>query len=64
MEEVTPSRLRAVLGKRVEVLAFGISYVGILAKVDAKNGVIRIEDKKDYVILELERIENFQVLAR
>lgn len=63
-DEVSPSRLKAVVGKKVEVLAFGVSYVGKLAKVDAKNGLIRIEDEDDYVVLEIERIENFRVVAR
>ncbi len=63
-DEVSPSRLKKAIGKRVEVLAFGISYVGKLTKLDAKNGLIRIEDKDDYVVLEIERVEDFKVLRR
>lgn len=62
IEEVTPSKLKSALRKRVEVLAFGISYVGTLKKVDLDEGVIRVEDEKDYVVLEIERIEAFRVL--
>ncbi len=61
-DEVTPQRLRAALRKKVEVLAFGVAYVGWLKKVDFDEGIIRIEDKKDYVVLEIERIESFKVL--
>ena len=64
MEEVNPSDLKKNLGKKVEVLAFGIAYVGILKKVDPRAGTIRIEDKEDYVVLEIERIESFKVLGR
>lgn len=63
-DEVSPTRLKAALGKRVEVLAFGVAYAGKLKKVDTKNGLIRIEDKDDYVVLEIERIEDFHVLRR
>lgn len=62
MDEVTPEQLRAAKGKKVEVLAFGIAYVGVLEKIDHKEGTIRIEDKEDYVVLEIERIEDFKVL--
>jgi len=64
MDEISPSRLKAAVTKRVEVLAFGISYVGTLKVVDAKNGLIRIVDKDDYVVLEIERIETFRILSR
>lgn len=63
-DEVSLPKLKSAVGKRVEVLAFGMSYVGILKRMDAKNGLIRVEDKKDYVVLEIERIENFRVLRR
>ena len=63
-EEVTNKKLKEAIGKKVEVLAFGIDYIGILKKVDVQGGMIRIEDKNDYVVLEIERIESFQVLDR
>ncbi len=58
--EITPKGLKASLGKRVEVIAFGLAYVGRLEKIDMKNGTIKIVDRKDYVILEIERIEAFR----
>ncbi len=63
-DEVSLSKLKVAVGKRVEVLAFGMSYVGTLKNIDHKNGLIRVEDKEDYVVLEIERIENFRVLRR
>jgi len=63
VDEVSPSQLKAALGKRVEVLAFGMVYAGTLKKVDTKNGLIRVEDKDDYVVLEIERVESFRVVA-
>lgn len=63
-EELSLEKLKASLGKKVEVLAFGISYVGQLKAVDLHSGTIRIEDKEDYVVLEIERIESFRLLRR
>lgn len=62
--EITPGVLKGAIGKKVEVLAFGVSYVGILKKVDLEPGTIQIQDSGDYVILEIERIEAFKVLGR
>ena len=61
-EEINPSQIKSSLGKRVEALAFGLCYAGKLTKIDLKEGTIRIEDEKDYVILEIERIESFKAL--
>lgn len=58
--EAQPEKLSALLGKRIEVFAFGISYTGLLKSVDAQAGIIRIEDGNDYVVLEIERIEGFR----
>ena len=61
-EEVSHTTIEKALGKKVEVLAFGISYVGILKKIDSKVGTIRLEDRDDYVVLEIERIRSFRVV--
>lgn len=63
-DEVSASQLKQAVGKKVEVLAFGITYVGILKKVDDHGGTIRIEDKGDYAVLEIERIEAFKIIGR
>lgn len=51
--------LMAAVGKKVEVFAFGITYIGELKSVDPDNGFIIISDGIDTVQLELERIESF-----
>jgi hypothetical protein len=63
-DEVSSKDLREAIGKRVEVLAFGINYVGVLTNVDSRAGTIRVEDKEDYAVLEIERIESFKVIGR
>jgi len=49
-------------GKKVEVFAFGITYVGMLTGIDNENGFISITDGEDTAMLELERIEHFNVV--
>lgn len=62
--EISIKQLKAALGKQVDVLAFGISYVGTLKKVTLDKGTIQITEGDDYVILEIERIESFKTLRR
>lgn len=50
-------------GKEIEVIAFGISYSGILKEVDVENGLIVVEDEEDTAVLELERISSFRKLG-
>ncbi|MBI2092068.1 MAG: hypothetical protein HYY43_02380 [Deltaproteobacteria bacterium] len=54
--------LLAAKGKRVEVFAFGITYIGKLTSVDTENGFISVTDGEDTAMLELERIEQFSLL--
>ncbi len=61
-EEVTPEMLKRATGKKVEVIAFGISYRGRLEKVDLRRGTIRVVDGKNAATLEIERIEFFAKL--
>ena len=49
-------------GKQIDVIAFGISYVGTLDKVDIENGYIVVSDEEDTAVLELERISSFKLL--
>jgi len=49
-------------GKRVEVIAFGIAYTGILKTIDTDNGTIVVSDGDDRAVLESERIESFSQL--
>jgi hypothetical protein len=62
-DEITVARLKKNIGKKVEVYAFGMIYVGVLKSIDTRHSLVRIEDKVDYVLLEIERIENFHVVG-
>jgi hypothetical protein len=50
-------------GKRVEIIAFGILYVGTLKKVDIDNGTIIIANGDDQAMIEIERVESFSLAA-
>ncbi len=50
-------------GKKVEIIAFGILYVGILKKIDINNGTIQISNGEDNAVLEIERIESFSLTS-
>lgn len=50
-------------GKMVEIIAFGILYVGILKRIDINNGTIQISNGDDNAVLEIERIESFRLTA-
>ncbi len=54
--------LLAAKGKKVEILAFGITYIGKLTSVDPENGIVTVSDNEDAVTLELERVEYFNVV--
>ena len=48
-------------GKRVEIIAFGIAYTGVLEHVDADGGNVVIADGDDKATIEIERIESLSV---
>ncbi|MBU4484748.1 hypothetical protein KKA47_04950, partial [bacterium] len=48
-------------GKRVEIVAFGISYVGILEILDEDDGVAIVSDGHNEAMIELERIDSVTV---
>lgn len=50
-------------GKKVEIIAFGIPYTGILKKVDIEDGIINIIDDDNLAVLEIERIESFSLVS-
>ncbi len=61
MNEVTHEMLKKSVGRRVEVIAFGIAYRGKLEEFDSRTGTIRIVDpRRNRAVLEIERIEGFQ----
>lgn len=61
-EDPLIQELLAAKGKRVEVLAFGIMYIGTLTSVDPEHGYITVTDGEDTAMLELERVESFDVV--
>ncbi len=52
-------QLQDFIGQRVEIIAFGISYLGVLQEVDYDRGTLQLEDGEDKAILEIERVEYF-----
>lgn len=61
-EDLSITRLTDFKGRKVEIIAFDISYMGILEEVDFERGTLKIVDGEDFVILEIERVESFSVL--
>jgi hypothetical protein len=58
---ISITRLQDYIGKKVEIIAFDISYMGTLTSVDYDNGTLKIEDGEDFAILEIERVESFSL---
>lgn len=56
------TRLKDFVGRRVEIIAFNISYRGALTEVDEDRGTVKIVDGEDFVILEMERIDAFYLI--
>ncbi len=61
--ESSISKLDYLLGKRVEIIAFGISYIGKLDAIDYEQGTLKISDENDSAILDLERVESFGLVS-
>ena len=61
MQQEDPSitQLKNLIGKKVEIIAFDISYIGILEEIDFERGTLKIVDQDDFAILEIERVESF-----
>jgi len=61
-EDHSITRIQDHIGKRVEIIAFNISYRGTLSEVNLDTGTLKIVDGEDFAILEIERIEAFSLL--
>lgn len=61
-EDYSITRLQDYIGKKVEIIAFNISYMGILEDINFETGTLKIVDGEDFAILELERVESFSIL--
>lgn len=60
--ESSISRLQDYVGRRVEIVAYNISYMGVLQQFDLEKGILKLIDEEDEVFLEIERVEYFSVL--
>ena len=61
-EDFSITRIQDFVGRKVEIIAFDISYMGILKEVDLDRGTLKIVDGDDFAVLEIERVESFSVL--
>ncbi|KAB2840162.1 hypothetical protein F9K50_06280 [bacterium] len=61
-EYVSITRLQDYIGRKVEIIAFEISYMGVLTHVDYDSGTLKIVDGEDFAILEIERVESFSLI--
>ncbi len=61
-EEGSFNQLKHLVGKKIEIIAFDISYIGILEQIDFEQGILKLIDGDDFVILELERVESFSLI--
>jgi hypothetical protein len=61
-EDLSITRIQDFTGRKVEIIAFDISYMGVLEEVDLDRGTLKIVDGEDFAILEIERVESFSVL--
>ncbi len=59
---VSITRLQDFIGRKVEIIAFDISYMGTLTHVDYDSGTLKIVDGDDFAILEIERVESFSLI--
>lgn len=57
--EKSITKLDSYIGKKIQVIAYGASYVGTLQKVDYEKGFVLLTDGKNVVTLDIERIESF-----
>ncbi|MBI2336406.1 MAG: hypothetical protein HYU97_06555 [Deltaproteobacteria bacterium] len=60
--ETSITKLDYLLGKKVEIIAFGISYMGVLEDVDYERGTLKIADQNESATIDLERIESFGIV--
>ncbi len=57
-EDISLQKLKQLKGKKVEIIAFNISYQGILETYDLEAGTLKLVEGEDSLVLELERIES------
>lgn len=62
LKDLDAQEIRDAVGKRIEVMAFGVPYIGVLEAYDEEAFKLHIRDEKDLAVVEQERIEEFHVL--
>lgn len=60
--EKSITKLDNYVGQKVQVVAYGASYVGTLQKVDMDKGILILTDGKDKATIDLSRVESFASL--
>lgn len=61
--EQSLTKLDDYIGHKVQVVAYGASYIGTLQKVDYEQGFLIVTDGKDTVTLDLDFVESFAGLG-
>jgi hypothetical protein len=56
------TRLDDFIGKKIQMIAYGTSYLGTLQKVDYEEGYVILTDGRDTVTIDLERVESYQLI--
>jgi hypothetical protein len=62
--EQSITRLDTHIGGKIQVIAYGTTYIGTLQKVDYEKGYLIITDSKDTVTLDLDFVESFVSLEK
>ncbi|OGQ08995.1 MAG: hypothetical protein A3G32_09125 [Deltaproteobacteria bacterium RIFCSPLOWO2_12_FULL_40_28] len=60
--EQSLNNLDEYLGKEVQIVAYGASYIGSILNIDHEKGFVQISDGKDTVKLDLDFVTSFTVL--
>lgn len=62
LEEIDHKEIKKAVGKKVEIIAYGIPYIGTLERFDKKNSRLVVRDNSDVAMLDLDRIESFKLV--
>lgn len=60
--EKSITKIDELVGKKIHVIAYGASYIGVLKTVDYEKGILILADGKDVATIELDRIESFSTV--
>ena len=54
--------IKQAIGKRVEIIAFGIPYLGTLKRFNQKEARLVVQEGEDVAEIDLDRVESFKVI--